>query len=273
MYYKHQSALALYRPIQEHQQFWEAYWQETSLSQVLARGRQGFLGEFEYPFIKYLPKDGLILEAGCGTGKYVAALLARGYQIEGIDYADQTVDKVLQADPTLPVQVGNILEIDRPDGHYAGYISLGVLEHFFDGPEPAIAEAYRVLRPRGMALISVPLLNWPRRQLWQKQPEVTSSTLPNGLNFYQFHLDPQIFTDQLSQAGFRVLEQYPYALYGGLIRDWRLWSWLDKRNFFSWRIKKPFKTLCAHAPVWLRQPLAHMMMFIAEKVDRNVSGL
>ena len=81
MFYKHGMNLALYRAIGEHQDYSELQYQSVSLPQIFQSAQTGVLGEFELPFMQYLPQQGTILEAGCGTGKYVWALRARGYQV------------------------------------------------------------------------------------------------------------------------------------------------------------------------------------------------
>ena len=44
------------------------------------------MGWFEESFIKFLPKTGKIIEAGCGLGYYVLALERRGYDVEGVEW-------------------------------------------------------------------------------------------------------------------------------------------------------------------------------------------
>jgi SAM-dependent methyltransferase len=265
-YFRHGTSLALYRDIPEHQQYWDEHWNAASLIAVLQRASTGDLDEFEYPFGKYLPRQGLVLEAGCGTGYYVGALQKRGYQVEGIDYAAETIQGILALDPSLPVRVGNIYAIDCPDCYYAAYISIGVLEHNYAGPEAGLREAYRVLQHGGVALITVPYLNWPRRNVWRKAIEAQSRELAEGLRFYQDHLDVSVFSDQLNAAGFKILERYPYALYSGLIRDWLLFRWLRQKGFFPWRLHKIIKRLCLNAPDFMRRELSHMMLFACQKV-------
>jgi len=264
-YFKHGANLAVYRQISELQSFWAAYWRGGDLKAFFAQARSGRLGEFEYPFVQYLPRDGAVLEAGCGRGRYVCALQARGYQIEGIDYSAETIDNIDKVDSALPVRYGNIFAIDRPDGFYSAYISIGVLEHNFDGPEAGLTEAYRVLRPGGIALISVPYLNWPRRGLYLRVPQVDTPELPNGLRFYQDHLSVEAFSEKLISTGFQIIELYPHTLLGGLVRDWRLGRWLYKNHFFSYRLYRLVNRTCQRTPLWLRRDLSHMMMFIAKK--------
>jgi 2-polyprenyl-3-methyl-5-hydroxy-6-metoxy-1,4-benzoquinol methylase len=69
---------------------WEARWSNRALENLLESHASGKLGEFEI-FSHYLPKDLPVLEAGCGLGQLVMALSARGYQVEGVDYAEQTI--------------------------------------------------------------------------------------------------------------------------------------------------------------------------------------
>jgi SAM-dependent methyltransferase len=263
-YYKHGSNLALFRSIGEMQDYWEEHWQ-GNFSSLLESARLGKLGEFEYPFTKYLPKDGPILEAGCGRGKYVCALQSLGYQIEGIDYAAKTIQQIRAIAPDLDVREGNIYAIDRPDNTYAAYISIGALEHDFAGPLAGLAEAYRVLCPGGLALISVPYLNWPRRRLWRNLPEALSEELSNGLRFYQDHLDEEHFAQEIQATGFTILEIFPYGLLGGFVRDWRLGRWLHRHHFYSYRLYQLIRKTCQHSPLWLRRDLSHMMMYICQK--------
>ena len=264
-FFKHGPNLALYKKIPAHQDYWESLWQPVSMKNVMSMAEDNQLGEFESIFSSHLPRTGIILEAGCGTGKYVWILRARGYQIEGIDYAAETIQRIKEVDSSLGVRVGDIYAIDRPDNYYSAYISIGVLEHNFHGQMEGLKEAHRVLSKGGKAFISVPHLNWPRRKQWDVSPEVESVELSSGLRFYQDHISIEHFSNQLALTGFHLIACFPYGLFGALIRDWKFGRWLNQRNFFSWRIRTIFKKLCLRAPMPIRMNLSHMMMFIAEK--------
>lgn len=62
--------------------FWDQHWIKSAVSVEWSKAEQGFLGWFEEPFVKYLPKADKIIEAGCGLGYYVLSLRRRGYKIE-----------------------------------------------------------------------------------------------------------------------------------------------------------------------------------------------
>lgn len=267
LYFKQGPNLAVYRRIQEQQQYWEHRWQGMNLKAVLKNARRDRLGEMERPYRQYLPKDGPILEAGCGTGRVVCALQARGYTMEGIDYAAETIERVRQVDPSLDVRVGDIFAIDRPDGYYAAYISLGVLEHHIEGSQAPLAEAWRVLRPGGIALIMVPYLNRARQRIYKSAPEFDPRAVPAGYRFYQYQEDIGDFNEQLAQAGFEILEVIPVQLFEGLTSDWRLGQWLLHRHFFSWKVNQAVKRLCESASGGLQLGYSHMLLFACVKRD------
>jgi SAM-dependent methyltransferase len=233
---RHGHSLALYKRSGAGADYWEGYWSSESIRARIEAARSGELGELESPLVRYLPRDQRILEAGCGNARLLTALTARGYAIEGVDFAATTVAGVKAVDASLNVRVGDVYALDVPDGSYGAYISIGVLEHRFEGCTAAIAEAYRVLRPGGVALISVPYLNHLRRRALRGLPEATASELPGGLRFYQDHLDIDDFAARLRDKG-----------------------------FFSYRLRKVVKRACERAPIAVRRGHSHMMMFICRR--------
>jgi ubiquinone/menaquinone biosynthesis C-methylase UbiE len=148
---------------------WNDSWKETNpLSEIRMwdyyGGRQWIS--------KYVPRYGKVIEAGCGLGRYVFYLKKLGVDIEGIDFSEKAIEKLnatkTDIDPSVKFVQGDVTALPYEDNSLSGYISLGVVEHFIEGPQKAIAEAYRVLRPGGIAIITTPNKSFYVRYLKSK---------------------------------------------------------------------------------------------------------
>ncbi|HEY3176833.1 MAG TPA: class I SAM-dependent methyltransferase [Candidatus Polarisedimenticolia bacterium] len=114
--------------------------------------------------LKYMPWTGPILEAGCGLGRYVFYLRKLGYDARGVEISEEALEECRRhasrtGEPEDLFQSGDVRGLDPerfPTGSLAGYLSLGVVEHFIEGPQAAFAEAGRLLAPGGVALFCTP---------------------------------------------------------------------------------------------------------------------
>jgi len=105
--------------------------------------------------------DKFILDAGCGTG-YMSRLLAdRGARVTGVDNSIQMLEKAHQAENEHPKNIKycweNISLMDSfDDSSFDGILSTGVLIHNdMHVNKCFLEEAYRLLKPEGIAVISV----------------------------------------------------------------------------------------------------------------------
>jgi SAM-dependent methyltransferase len=184
---------------------WDSRWKDLITRDYYKRYERGELRELA-PFAeKVFGKDDRILEAGCGSGRLVVALLSRGFKhVEGMEREPGTIERVKEIFPGLPVRVGDVLRIDRQGDYYDGYISLGVVEHRIEGPEPYLREAWRVLKPGGCAIFSVPYVN-PLRSL--KCGLGLIGRVPGRKSvFYQYAFTKSEFRSILRLAGFEVVD-------------------------------------------------------------------
>ncbi len=138
---------------------WERNWENVGIEEILQIFNYERVKEQMGIFLRVLPKHEKILEGGCGLCPYLIRLRELGYDVEGIDYNEAPLKKALRYDPSLPVKVGDVRSIPYPDGTFGGYLSLGVIEHFTEGPREAIREAWRVLKPGGVFVVAVPRLH------------------------------------------------------------------------------------------------------------------
>jgi len=140
---------------------WDGMWTARTIEQELqacdleTSARESFLA--------YIPQKGRIIDGGCGFGKWVIYLKRLGYDIVGIDNNELAISELKEYDSSLQVELGDILDIHYPDSSFDAYISMGVIEHFEEGPVQALKEAHRVLKPEGLIFISVPTVNTMRK--------------------------------------------------------------------------------------------------------------
>lgn len=160
-------------------------------------------------FIKYLPQNELLLEAGCGLGAWVICLKKRGYNIEGVDHDARVISRIKAYDNELPVQQGNILNLPYEDDSLGAYISLGVVEHFEEGEEEALAEAWRILKPGGIVIFTVPynnlfrrLIAHPLRHLYLELHKLRGGSV----HFAEYRYSEFEACRMLEKTGFNIVE-------------------------------------------------------------------
>src|SRR6266516_1426504 len=212
--------------------YWYEYWKARLTSDYYTSAETCDLttDELGKLLIKTMNPRGLHLEAGCGAGYWVAALKRHGLMIEGVDYADCLVGLVHSVNPQLPIRAADALHIDRPDNYYDTYLSIGVVEHRIEGPDPFLSEAYRVLKPGAKILISVPYFG-PIRML-KSRLSLYARKRPN-LPFFQYGFTSKEFTAYLQRAGFSIEEIRVLYAHRLLLEEIALYRWALNQSWGS----------------------------------------
>jgi len=206
----------------------------------------------ETPYIlKYMPKNGKVIEAGCGPGRFVMYLSKKGVDVTGIELGQETVDKVRAIIPELDIRQGDVLKLPFADNTISGIISLGVVEHFIEGPQKVLKEMNRVLKPGGYMVVTTTSFNHLRkikyflgfgimndnnwldirkynfiRKLFGKQkiskvrpfPRVpfVKRNLADTKTFFEYFFTKEEFEQELKAAGFKIIESVPVQLLDGI---------------------------------------------------------
>ncbi|HOF88039.1 MAG TPA: class I SAM-dependent methyltransferase [Armatimonadota bacterium] len=117
---------------------------------------------------KYLPPEGVILDAGGGPGRYTLALCRLGYEVVLLDLAEGLLARAREQLAQEPAEVqarvrdivqGDIRDLSAfPDGAFAATLCLGCpLAHIHDEAERrhAMSELARVTKDGGIIAVSV----------------------------------------------------------------------------------------------------------------------
>ena len=184
-----------------------------------------------------------VLDVGCGDGRISAEIVCRGYAVTGIDCLGLSI---LYAKTMVPEGTFFVADL-RNDlianyglrkGQFDAVVMVEVYEHI--PPEDCavvLANAYNVLRPGGLLIISVP-----------------SKLLPLSKLHYR-HFDQSEFEQELEVAGFQIRK---------IIYQHRM------DNFTSWLLSDKVERFLNNQllqPIFLKRLRRHLYMKYANIVN------
>ncbi len=97
-----------------------------------------------------------ILDAGCGSGAYLKALLSYSSDVQGVEFNPAMVAAFRSSSPfPEKVRVGNIEQLDFPEASFDFVLLNEVIDHVAN-EAIAFKEVLRVLKPGGMMAVYAP---------------------------------------------------------------------------------------------------------------------
>jgi SAM-dependent methyltransferase len=114
------------------------------------------------------PPTAQVLDVGCGTGANLRLLVELGFQdVIGLDRSEEAIRWCAEKG-LPPVKRGDLCRLPFPEDHFDMILATDVLEHI-DDEGAAVMELFRVLRPGGTLIASVPAFE----SLWGLQDQVS----------------------------------------------------------------------------------------------------
>ncbi|MEM3026583.1 MAG: class I SAM-dependent methyltransferase, partial [Thermoproteota archaeon] len=99
----------------------------------------------------YLPKSGVVLDAGGGTGKWTIPMVKKGLKVVLYDISREMLNvarlKIMgeQLENMVVFKEGDICEIDFPENHFNFVLAEGDPISYCSNPDRAVGELARVL--------------------------------------------------------------------------------------------------------------------------------
>lgn len=198
-------------------------------------------------FRRIIPGHQPMLEAGCGSGRWVAWAVNNGWKSIGIDWSEALCEQARKTIPGGIFYAADMRSMPVDSKSIGCILSLGAIEHASEGPDASLKEYLRVLRSGGVAIITVPylsparkiiraiksplrrVLEWKRgdRESAVSRNTVRSSTNPewavdylrdgNQWSFFQYLFTRKQITDIIRQHGFSIEEAYPDFIDEGVL--------------------------------------------------------
>lgn len=164
----------------------------------------------KYAKLAVTANDGPILEAGCGAGRILLYFHQRGYDITGIDFIDGAITKLVEREPTVKAEVGDITNLRFADGAFRYILAFGLYHNLENDLDRAVAETWRVLGDGGKVCASFRADNFQTRitdWLADRKAKKRKSTGPR--HFHKMSLTRNEYRAIFTRAGFSIQEIYP----------------------------------------------------------------
>ncbi|MGW6280431.1 methyltransferase domain-containing protein [Kribbella sp. NPDC055071] len=99
-----------------------------------------------------LKRGASCVDVGCGAGRAVAELAAKGLKVTGVDADVDAITAARERAPGAMFHVARSDDLPLEDESMDGYRAVRLF-HLLEDPLPTVAEAWRVLRPGGRVVL------------------------------------------------------------------------------------------------------------------------
>ena len=113
---------------------------------------------------KFCGKEGIILDAGCGTGKNIEFLKSNGFKVYGIDISNDAIEFCKKRNLS-EVKLSSITDIPYESNFFNAVYSMDVIGSLDKkNIEKAVNEFIRVVKDDGIVIINTAALEWLKSQ-------------------------------------------------------------------------------------------------------------
>ena len=152
-------------------------------------------------FLKILPPDPLVLDAGCGAGRDSKIFYEKGAKVIGIDISEGLLAEARKRNPDIEFIYGDFRKLPFSEKMFDGVWSHASLVHFetIEDVRESLAEFHRVLKNKGKIFIYV------KMQTGKEKTAIVADKLSKHERFFRYYM-PEEIEKLVADAGFKILK-------------------------------------------------------------------
>ena len=163
---------------------------------VAARQRDSEDVQLLEELIHRLPRGAKVLDAGCGSGVPVTAILSQYFEVTGIDFSETQIQLARQRVPQARFLCQDMTELTFPDHSFDAVCSHYAIIHVPRQKHlPLLQNFYRMLNPSGLALLCMGSVDLPE--------DIEENYF--GAPMYWSHYDADTNIDMVKACGFALI--------------------------------------------------------------------
>lgn len=210
------------------------------------------------PFLNTLPKESVILDAGCGIGRFSVELVRRGFKVNLVDSSEKALKKALEylgreKGAEFDVHWGNVANL--PMFSNASFDAILAIELicYCNSPKEVVKELVRVTKKNGLIIISVEgkyggMLSDPNVRFDKLSAIVQDGLLYKKNHLYVHYYTPASLKRLLEECGIDVIGVFgSHYVTDGIFQGLIDVDKLDNKNYKT-RVLK-IEKLCQNDPV------------------------
>lgn len=146
-------------------------------------------------FAGFLPKNGKVLDVGCGAGVPVAKFLVEaGFEVVGIDFSEKMLKLARKNVPQVTFVRKNMTKMDFADNSFDGLTAFYSIIHVPRGKHSLLFKNFnRILRPDGIMLLCMGPDDWESTEEYY------------GIRMFWSQYSPEKSLQLVNDAGFEVI--------------------------------------------------------------------
>lgn len=152
-------------------------------------------------FLKFIPKGGRILDAGCGPGVDSSYMMGKGFEVLGIDLSAKMLELAMKKNPDVKFRRVDIRELDFNTQSFDAILASYSLIHITKQDIPRVIKNFhRMLKPTGVLFIGV-------QEGTSKEVFITEPLKPDKKIFINI-ISAKEIKELLEVEGFKILREF-----------------------------------------------------------------